>query len=105
MENETDEQRKESDRLRKRKLGDWRKILSTKEGRRLTWSLLAETGLFRSSFTANSNQTSFLEGQRDIGLGILRFVNEADSAAFAQMQREFMSEQPKKENLENGEYS
>lgn len=92
---ETDKQNKEiaaeEKRVRQKEIDDVRKILKTPEGRRFIWRQLSKCGLFRNSFTLNSNQTGFNEGQRNIGLDLLNDVNEADVAAFAQMQNEYLS--------------
>lgn len=86
------EERKEFDRLRKRKTGDMRSLLKIPEFRRFAWDELSETGVFHASFTLNSNQMAFNEGRRDRGLALLARINEADPNAFSQMQREFISE-------------
>ena len=92
---------KEQKQQRDRDLNDLRFILSKAEGRRFIWKLLAEAGIFRASFTQNSNQTAFQEGQRDRGLALLQQVNMADINAFALMQREYLSELNSKKLKEN----
>lgn len=82
----------EGKRLRQRELSDLRKILKIPEGRRFVWNLLAKAGLFHSSFALNSNQTAFNEGRRNLGLDLMIDLNEADVGAFAQLQREYISE-------------
>lgn len=42
-------------------------LMSTAQGRRIVWTELGEAGVFRTSFTGNS-ETFFKEGQRNIGL-------------------------------------
>lgn len=49
--------------------------MSTPSGRRFVWRQLQRAGVFRSSFTGNS-QTFFNEGQRNIGLMLLTDVHE-----------------------------
>jgi len=83
----TDEQK----RIRQKEINDLFKILKTPEGRRWCWRMLDKCGVFRNSFSANSNATAFAEGTRDVGLGLLRDINEADISAFAQMQNEYLS--------------
>lgn len=94
-----------ADRRRKqREINDLRRLLKTPEGRRFIWKIISSCGIFRSSFTMNSNQTAFREGQREIGLNILNDVNEADSGAFAQMQQEYVSDiNSKNESKQGGE--
>lgn len=70
---------------------DWKWVMSQKRGRRLVWRLLSRTGLYRSSFTGTS-QTFFLEGERNIGLGVLAILMEHCPDDYAKMmveQREY----------------
>ncbi len=53
---------------------DFRWLMSQKQGRRLVHQLLAETGVYRSSFTGNS-ETFFREGARSVGLRYLGLIN------------------------------
>lgn len=46
---------------------DFKSLMKLKEGRRFIWRVLSETGVYRSSFTGNS-ETFFKEGKRSIGL-------------------------------------
>lgn len=78
-------------RLQEREQGDIRKVLSLPEGRRFVWKLMSDAGVFRSSFTGNS-QTFFNEGQRNMGLMVLNQVMAAKADAFSQMQAEAASE-------------
>ena len=71
---------------RRQELEDIHSILSTRSGRRFFWRLLAECGIFRSSFTGN-NTTFFNEGRRDIGLKFL-----ADSQEFPDLYLRMMTE-------------
>lgn len=86
-----EEDKKLSEEIRKRKRdredGDLRKVLSLPEGRRLIWKILAEAGVFRSSFTGNS-ETFYNEGRRRIGLFILNEIMTVKPEAFTQMQQE-----------------
>jgi hypothetical protein len=52
---------------------DLKWLLSDKRGRRVLWRILERTGLYRTSFTGNS-ETYFREGQRDIGLQLLSLI-------------------------------
>ena len=88
-------------RTRQKEINDVGKILKTSEGRRYFWRLMDKCGVFRTSFTLNSNQTAFNEGMRDIGLETLRNITEADSSAFAQMQNEYVSALKSKKEARN----
>jgi len=77
-------------KLRDKELDDLKLVLERPEGRRLIWRMLAACGVFRNSFTGNS-QTFYNEGQRNIGLLILKDIMESKPEAFTQMQREFIS--------------
>lgn len=79
---------KARDRQRK-ELEDVAFILSTPEGRRFFWRYLEKCGIFKSSFSEHSSHlTSFMEGERSIGLQLMADMNEADPEAYAVMQRE-----------------
>jgi hypothetical protein len=58
---------------------------------------MAEAGIFRSSFTGNS-ETFFNEGKRSIGLFVLDELMQAKPDAFALMQKEAASAKPTKGN-------
>lgn len=67
-------QQQEAERLeraaeanRRRDIEDFKSLMKLKEGRRFIWRILAETGVYHSSFTGNS-ETFFKEGKRSIGL-------------------------------------
>jgi hypothetical protein len=68
--------REEKQRLTARQEADdvkW--LMSDKRGRRLMWGLLEKTGLYRTSFTGNS-ETFFREGARNVGLTYMALINE-----------------------------
>lgn len=72
---------------KKQELADLRLILDTKSGRRFIWKYLGICGVFRSSFTGNS-ETFFKEGQRNVGLQLMAEVHEADIEMYALMSKE-----------------
>jgi hypothetical protein len=93
----TDKKKERDDLLKRertREIDDVKKVISSPEGRRFLWKLMGEAGVFRSSFTGNS-ETFFNEGKRSIGLLILSEVNNANLGAFTQMQNESVNEQKK----------
>jgi hypothetical protein len=79
------EERKDRARLINRADADDLKwLMSNKRGRRFIWRLLERTGLYRSSFTGNS-ATFFNEGQRNVGLQVLSWLNEHCPAQYITM--------------------
>ncbi len=48
--------------------------MSTKQGRRVMWRLMEKAGIFRTSFTGNS-ETFFREGHRNLGLEFMADIN------------------------------
>jgi hypothetical protein len=64
---------------------DLRAVLATDAGRRYVWYLLGQTGLYRTSFATHSNQMSFNEGQRNVGLKLQAEVIEVDPSAYLKM--------------------
>lgn len=86
-------------RRRERELTDVREVIDSPQGRRFVWRLLSDARVFASCFVAGDpHSTSANEGKRDMGLLILNDLMVARPEAFAQMQREFISEQ--KQQLE-----
>ncbi len=66
---------------------DFQWLMKDKRGRRFIWSLLERTGVFRSSFTGNS-ETFFREGQRNVGLLLMAQIHEACPEQYAVMLQE-----------------
>lgn len=54
---------------------DYKWLMSDKRGRRIFSRLLDTTGVYRSSFTGNS-ETFFREGARNVGLQLMAKVQE-----------------------------
>ena len=81
-------------RLRERHEGDLRAMLKGPEGRRIAYWLLAEAGVWRSSFIAGQpDSTAKNEGRREMGLLLLDDLMAAKPEALLQMQNEYASEQ------------
>ena len=74
---------------RTERLNDVRHVMSTVQGRRFVWGVIADAGVFRSSFTNHSGRMSFNEGMRNMGLKVLDDVTEACPEQFALAQREY----------------
>lgn len=79
---------------RRRDLLDVRDILATPCGRRFIWRYLSICGVFKLSFTGNS-ETFFNEGQRNVGLRLMTDVMDADPTAYVLMQKEAKEEEEK----------
>ncbi len=60
---------------RDREKDDFKLLMSEKWGRRIAWRLLDRCGVFRTSFTGNS-ETFFNEGKRNIGLMIVGEIHD-----------------------------
>ena len=79
------------DRLKKIKrdqyIADMSFLLGDARGRRVIWELLERGGVFKISFTGNS-ETFFNEGKRQIALSLLEDVMESRPDAYLQMSKE-----------------
>lgn len=84
-------QEADRDKERERQLtverDDTQWLMSTIQGRRFVWAQLSDAGVFRTSFTGNS-ETFFKEGQRDIGLRLLGKIMRHTPEAFSTMMAE-----------------
>jgi hypothetical protein len=63
---------------------DWKWLMSSKQGRRIAWRLLDKAGVYRTSFTGNS-ETFFKEGMRNMGLFIVAEIQAHSPEAYALM--------------------
>jgi hypothetical protein len=81
----------ESDERTKLAIGqeqdDFKWLMGSKRGRRIVWRLLERTGVFRTSFTGNS-ETFFREGQRNVGLMLMAQIHEVCPDQYAVMLKE-----------------
>lgn len=75
--------------VHEQELRDLRHVLETKPGRRYLWRKLSEAGCFRQSFVPGEpDATTFNEGRRSLGLGILAEIHELDPSFYLQMMQE-----------------
>jgi phosphoglycolate phosphatase-like HAD superfamily hydrolase len=65
-------------------VADFKWLMDSQQGRRFAWRLLEQTGVYRSSFTGDS-QTFFNEGQRNIGLKLIAQIHEITPDAYPLM--------------------
>lgn len=66
---------------------DLRFIMGSASGRRFVWRILETAGLYRSSFTGNS-ETFFREGMRNIGLQLVGQIHSVCPDQYAIMVKE-----------------
>lgn len=81
------QQQKLAENREKDKADALRLLLSSKGGRDFIWDLMAESFVFKMSFTGN-NTTFFNEGMRNVGNKIMAMMMAADKNAFMKMHRE-----------------
>ena len=72
---------------RRQEVEDLKWLMGHKQGRRFVWRLLEKAGVYRTSFTGNS-ETFFREGMRNIGLFVLSEIMEITAEQFALMLKE-----------------
>ena len=74
--------------LERRKVADnWAWLMSNKRGRAIVRDLMTFCGVYRASFTGNS-ETYFREGQRNVGLYMLALVQEHAPQQYVEMVKE-----------------
>lgn len=73
---------------------DFKWLMSDPRGRRLVWMLLEMTGVYRSSFTGNS-ETFFREGERNIGLKLVHKIHSNCPEKYATMTKEMNNDDDK----------
>jgi len=83
---EADRQEKQRITLRQ-ETDDFKWLMADPRGRRIVWGLLELTGVYRSSFTGNS-ETFFREGERNIGLKIVHKIHAHCPDKYATMTKE-----------------
>lgn len=60
---------------REHEAADIKQLMSHAWGRRLMWRMLEKSGMYRTSFTGNS-ETFFREGMRNYGIWLTAAINE-----------------------------
>lgn len=74
---------------RRRELEDLRWLLGHPQGRRIAGRLLAEAGVFRSSFNHSGSVMAFNEGRRHMGIFITDELLEASPDGYMKVLKEF----------------
>lgn len=80
-------------RLHERELSDARAVLATEQGRRFLWWLLGQAGTYGLSYVrGDERETTFREGQRNVGIVLEVRIAAADPEALLVMQREALED-------------
>lgn len=78
------------DRMEEKKyaklLDDLRSVMKTNQGQNFVWWVLSQCGIYDTNFSDEDRKTNFLLGKRDIGLGILGLMTDADPTMYANLQ-------------------
>ncbi|MBA1159380.1 hypothetical protein [Microvirga mediterraneensis] len=82
-----------------RERDDLRKVLDSREGRRVLWSLLDAAGVYGLSYTGEAMSTGFNEGRRSVGITLLQKIEDLAPGSFLTMQREVLEEKQTVEGL------
>ncbi len=61
---------------RKQEIADFRWLMRQSQGRRFAWRMLAEAGVYRSTFNSSGSITAFNEGKRQLGLWLMLQIHE-----------------------------
>lgn len=87
---DTDEQQQADAQAeaRRTEIEDVKWLMADKRGRRIMWRLLAEAGIYRTSFNNSGSVTAFNEGKRHIGLVLIGEVNDHAAHQFLVMLKE-----------------
>lgn len=62
-----------------------RQLLAAPHFQEIMWDILTDCGVYRTSFVNDPYVTAFNEGQRQVGLQIIKRVFDADPNAYTQM--------------------
>lgn len=63
-------------------------LMTDKRGRRFVWRLLAEAGVYQSTFTGDPLTSAFAEGKRAQGLKLTASIFQHCPDRFSEMQKE-----------------
>jgi hypothetical protein len=74
-------------RKRDQSCADLLSVMATHEGRRFVWRILEGTGIYKLSYTGNS-ETFFNEGQRNVGLKLLSELQKITPSEYLKMTEE-----------------
>lgn len=77
-----------SEDRRKQDEQDLRSLLGKPEGRRFFYRVLAQSGLYSSSYASDATATAFNEGRRDVAIRLLREAQRVAPDLYARGLRE-----------------
>lgn len=77
--------------------------LKSTSGRRLTWSLLRDTGVFGPSYTGDALSGAYAEGRRSVGIQLMLDCQRAAPRLYVQMLAEHLSLPPREAALRPAE--
>jgi len=86
---------------REQELRDTAFVLSSEQGRRFVLRYIELTGVNKISFSGDVNWGLFNEGGRNIGLALMRDINEADPMSMIKMMDEKKKSQEKEVETES----
>lgn len=93
------ERRTKASKLRERQLAEALKwLMADPRGRLLMWERLADSGVYRSSFSPNPELTAFREGRRDMGLRDLGQIMKLCPEQYTRMAAEAQSREPARDS-------
>lgn len=87
-EREKTEEELTQERIVKQHKKELESILSTIEGRSFLWRLIYASGVYAHSSPMSAEASNYLAGKRDVGLEIMRSINEVNPIALQTMNRE-----------------
>ena len=67
-------------------LNDLKDVIKTNAGKNVLWWVLSQCGIYDTNFSDEDRKTNFLLGRRDIGLGIIGLMQDADPLMYANLQ-------------------
>lgn len=86
---------------REEESADIRWLMGSKRGRRIVWRLLAQSGLFSSTFDANAMVMAFAEGRRFYGGRLLETIHALCPELYPTMVKE--QKQNDRDNVGGGQ--
>jgi hypothetical protein len=80
--------KKQEKQNRARARADLQTVVASEQGRRFTWSLLEQAGVFQSNHALDDYNRGIAEGRRRIGLELMVMLNEIDPVLYFRIAKE-----------------